>query len=1568
MTTLPADTDTDHPTPTAPSKSRRWPGRTWLTVEILILTLSAYLPLLLTRRGVSTPDTKTYLYLNPGRFVPQVASMWDTTVGAGTVTHEYVGYLFPMGPFFWGLHAAQVPLWVAQRLWLGSILFAAGTGVAYLCRRINLTGPAALVAGLLYMLSPYLLQYAGRISVILLPWAGLPWLLAFTMLALRRGGWRYPALFALVVLTVSSINASSIIYVGLAPVLWILFALCVQRSVSLRRALITTAQIGVLTVAVSIWWIVGLAIEAGYGVNVLKYTETVSATSGSSSAAEIIRGLGYWYFYGFDRLGPWTESSVVYTQHLHALILSYGPPLLALVAAAFFRWRLRAYFILLIVVGMMWSVGAHPYDSPTPFGGLLKTFMTTTTAGLAMRSTDRATPLVILGLAVLLGAGLCALWRRFPRASVPVALLCIVIILANAAPIARGDTIANNFSQPDHLPRSEQAAIGYLNSVNPGTRVMAIPGNDFASFRWGNTVDAPQPAFLTRPFLIHEQQVMGSMATADMLYALDDPIQQATANPASFAPIARLMSVGNLLVEYDTQYEHFGQPHPLTVSSLLDPTPTGLTGPVNFGTPSVNRSIFSTLDEQDLAAPDPNRKLPKLAVYGVTAPRPLLRTESSAGALVVAGDGAGLVNLAPTGLLDTASSVFYSGTLANEPARLHALASNGAALVITDSNRKQGFRWDTISSTAGATETATEDPRRTDPTDAPIELFPAARLSAKTMATYLGATSVSASSYGSPFSFIPEDRAFSALDGNFDTAWRTGIFANPRGQWWRVAFAQPVTTDHISLVQPQNGSVSRWITKAGLSFDGGPIEKVDLTAISRASTGQSVNFPSRSFRSLKITILHTSNDKARGSAAAEVGFAEVQIPGHTVTEVLTMPTDLTRSIGSASIANRLTLSMTRWRSSPYPTRFDAEPTIERLVTIPTARRFTLSGAATLSTLIPDDQIDRLIGRPAGTAGQVDAYSSGRLPGSLSNRASTTLDHDPSTYWQPGFATARAKDSWLQYNLAQPTTISQLPITIVNDGRHSVPTSVTILTEQGSRTLTIPPVADQKTPGATVAVSLAVNPPLTGRQVRMTFPTFRKVSSASFNTTIPLARPIGIAEVGLPGTIAPTIPSAIPSNCRSDLLSIDGAPIDLAISGSTTDAVRLRTLTIQQCGNSIGGIDLTAGRHVIATALGHQPATGWNLDQVTLDSAPGGAAGPAPVGGIIPATTAGIAPTSTSHLDTTTGTIVAHQVTGPFEVVLGESINTGWSATATVLDRHGRPGRKVDLGIPELIDGYANGWHVTKANLSALGADSSPGHPPTSVRIDLRWTPQASVNVALALSAVASCACLVLVAVPRRRRRRSADVQAETTRSESQDNEAVERPLTRQQIQSLRRAHADSVPTRDRDSLGSGDLVLPLLVSPPEPPVLISPITPSIRRPSWIVIVLAALITGGMAAAVSTALCALVVGTSVALCLAVRHLRALPGLVAIGFFVAAVVNVIRLQSIEHFGPGDWPSHFTSAGALMWVAIVLVGADGVIGALGDTPPQARGDARYAETQDPSVEATSTDESLPEDNTDD
>src|SRR5580700_3067033 len=338
---------------------RRW-GRWWWVGGLLAVAGLAYIPLLLVRPGIVTPDTKTYLYLDPLSFLSQVAFMWNPTVGLGTVTHEYIGYLLPMGPFYALLHLLGVPVWVAQRLWLGSILFAAGAGILYLCRILGLRGPGPVAGALLYMLSPYFLQYAGRISVILLPWAGLPFMLGLTIVALRRGGWREPALFAIVVALVSGINATSIIYVGVVPILWIFYAVVVLRESTWRHALATGLRIAVLTLGACVWWIAGLGVEAAYGVNVLKFTETVPSTSATSNPADIVRGLGYWYFYGADHLGPWTNAAIRYTQDIALIGTSLALPVVALVASAFVRWRERAYFLLLLFVGLVLSVGPFP--------------------------------------------------------------------------------------------------------------------------------------------------------------------------------------------------------------------------------------------------------------------------------------------------------------------------------------------------------------------------------------------------------------------------------------------------------------------------------------------------------------------------------------------------------------------------------------------------------------------------------------------------------------------------------------------------------------------------------------------------------------------------------------------------------------------------------------------------------------------------------------------------------------------------------------------------------------------------------------------------------------------------------------------------------------------------------------------------------------------------------------------------------------------------------------------------------------------------------------------------------
>ena len=63
--------------------------------------------------------------------------MWDSDVALGTVTHQTIGYLWPMGPFYWLAEALGSPDWLAQRLWLGSILFSAAAGVRYLLRTLD---------------------------------------------------------------------------------------------------------------------------------------------------------------------------------------------------------------------------------------------------------------------------------------------------------------------------------------------------------------------------------------------------------------------------------------------------------------------------------------------------------------------------------------------------------------------------------------------------------------------------------------------------------------------------------------------------------------------------------------------------------------------------------------------------------------------------------------------------------------------------------------------------------------------------------------------------------------------------------------------------------------------------------------------------------------------------------------------------------------------------------------------------------------------------------------------------------------------------------------------------------------------------------------------------------------------------------------------------------------------------------------------------------------------------------------------------------------------------------------
>ena len=229
--------------------------------SLVIYALIAYVPLLATAPGKLTADTKAYLYLDPGRLLSRAGWLWEQDIGAGTITHQNIGYLFPMGPYYWILERLGIPDWIAQRLWLGSILFAAGAGVRWLCHRLDLRAAPATVAGLVYLTSPYILPYFGRTSALLLPWAALPWLIALVIVSLRTDRWRAPVLFALVLTWVGGTNASSLVFVAIGPLLWLPYAIWGLHEVDVRRGARVVARLAVVTVPAQLWWLAGLRMQ-----------------------------------------------------------------------------------------------------------------------------------------------------------------------------------------------------------------------------------------------------------------------------------------------------------------------------------------------------------------------------------------------------------------------------------------------------------------------------------------------------------------------------------------------------------------------------------------------------------------------------------------------------------------------------------------------------------------------------------------------------------------------------------------------------------------------------------------------------------------------------------------------------------------------------------------------------------------------------------------------------------------------------------------------------------------------------------------------------------------------------------------------------------------------------------------------------------------------------------------------------------------------------------------------------------------------------------------------------------
>ncbi|MBX3313435.1 MAG: discoidin domain-containing protein, partial [Actinobacteria bacterium] len=486
--------------------------------------------------------------------------------------------------------------------------------------------------------------------------------------------------------------------------------------------------------------------------------------------------------------------------------------------------------------------------------------------------------------------------------------------------------------------------------------------------------------------------------------------------------------------------------------------------------------------------------------------------------------------------------------------------------------------------------------------------------------------------------------------------------------------------------------------------DGPPID-VRLDDSSLTPEGQEITFPARTADHVDIELIATSTPRFDPARANAVGFAEVRIGDLVVAETVRMPLDLLDRAGDRGAHLPLSLVMTRLRTSPDRwQRGDDEHRLDRTFTLPDGRTFTIDGTVRLDDDAPDHLLDQVL----GTGGSTRVDASSRLQGVPAARASRALDDDPATAWTAAFGSGTG--TWIELDADAPATVDHVTLSVVADGLHSVPRTVTVLADgKAVATRDVGPVAEG--PGARSDVTIDLDQPVRTDRLRIVVDDIdpRRAPGAD-----PGEPPLPVAIAEITGTGFATVPTSgtVDDTCREDLLTLDEEPVPVKVQGPLDDG----TLRLSGCEPVTTG----SGTHRVVAAEGS--TSGLDLDQLTWRST-GDDTDPVldgdrdgPIEPVDP-------PATVERVDAgRTSVAVDLRADGdPFWFVLGQSASAGWEIEVD----------GATAGRRTVVDGYADGWYLTPDG-------AGPIH------IELRWTPQRTVLVGMAISAIAVVASIVVL--------------------------------------------------------------------------------------------------------------------------------------------------------------------------------------------------------------------------------
>ena len=1193
----------------------------------------------LQRPGDAYSDTRLELSADPSLFLSRVGDVWSSTTDLGHVqSGQFVGYLFPMGPWFAAADALDISVWVAQRLWLALLLALAAWGVVRLLDELYrpARGLAHAVAGLLFLLNPYTVIFTSRGTVTLLTYAALPWL----MLAAHRGlgtprGWRWPIAFALILsLAGGGVNAGVIAWALVAPAALLVYdALVLGRS--WREVWSFAWRAGLLAAVASAWWAVPVLLQGPYGEEFLSFTEQPGTIWGTSSLSESIRLLGFWVMYvgvGFGVTESFLPAGPTYLFNEGVIVTTFLVPLLAFGGLLLTRrWRYAPFLVLLAVGAMLVMFAGFPNGTP------LRRFLLFTYERVEslqfLRTTYKIAPLLALSLACLGGAAAAALVARRRWLALPL----LALPFAFGAPLVAGDAVDEGQAYGD-VPAHWRDAVADAERDTPhDRRVAVLPGELFGYYRWGDTMDPIGPALSKRPLLIREIVPYADRRSSQLQEVMDDLVQQDRLVPGQLPRLLRLMGAGSVLVPADGRPERSGALEPARVEHALRDEPWLRRPAESYGGRVPARPADGWGGEE--------YALPAVRRFQLAGAEGAVRVHSLSGTTVLDGDAHGIAALAAHGRLPT-GALRYAGDL--DAGELRRELERGGTLVLTDSNRRRVVNSARLRLRYGSTLGPEDDISPDSPT---FELFDRESNHRRTLALYSGLRALE-----SPIqpgqAIFPEHRAFAALDGDLDSSWLADKNLEHSQRWIELRFRRPLRARSLRLyprADARGMTDSVRISENGGGERGVPLER----------GWNRVELSGRPLRALRIRIGHVSGSRSgRGGG----GIDELELPGLDVRETLRLPVQAANEARGADLSHSPIEVLLERTRTDFPYRagddvadsqarspldaVDPERGLVRRVTLPEARTFEVSGWASADPSAPDDALDRLASLGSGWRFR----SSSRFEGRPFNRASSAFDSDSQTAWVgdrlPG------ETPWIEWQTPNRRSVSRLRLW-PGWAEYATPARVRIAAD-GAAPLT----ADVGPDG-----DVALPHPLSGRVFRLEVLATRPARDPERRL-----RSVAIAEVEGIGQAAPQPRrgGAFTSVCGA--VTVAGVPA--RVSGTLQQLDSGRALRLRGC----GPVALPAG----ASTVTAPPGELFRADHVRLSSPAPRPADPGPRARVIDSGQGWNGSRDDVRLD----------ADGPAWLVLAESWSKGWHAYCA-----GRDGDERDLGAATPIDGFAVGWRA-----------------------------------------------------------------------------------------------------------------------------------------------------------------------------------------------------------------------------------------------------------------------------------